>query len=185
MRMFSELLWFNTKKFQFTVNILLMCLCWPETRAKPCLEHCAGSLRCRALQSLDRRHRCQSPRGSRTRTGSDHAGSWTRTPPPRTCRTSARLRIYVCGPVKGFRKDKRNHSDHGRIKEAKDVSHPVLWIRDILVRNQNREFVPLTYGSGSCFYGQFLTRRQQKISFFVRSFLLIIFWRYIYNSLKR
>ncbi len=47
----------------------------------------------------------------------------------------------------------------------------MLWIREILVPVR----VPLTYGSGSCFFRQWLTRCQQKISFCFPSFFACIF----------
>ncbi len=43
----------------------------------------------------------------------------------------------------------------------------------LLVRIRIRGFVPLTYGSGSCSFCQWLTRYQQEISFFFKVFLLI------------
>jgi hypothetical protein len=50
---------------------------------------------------------------------------------------------------------------------------PLLWIRVILVPVR----VPLTYGSASesCFFRQWLTRCQQKISFVFQVFLLVFF----------
>ncbi len=48
-----------------------------------------------------------------------------------------------------------------------------VWIRDILVRIRIRGSVTLTYGSGSCFFRQWLTRCQQKIFFCSNFFLLI------------
>ncbi len=59
---------------------------------------------------------------------------------------------------------------------------PVLWISDILVRI--RGSVPLTDGSGSCFFRHRLTRCQKTLSFF-QSFWLITFWRYIYISFNK
>jgi hypothetical protein len=44
--------------------------------------------------------------------------------------------------------------------------YALLWIRDILIWIWIRGSRSLTYGSGSCFLGKWLTRCQQKISFF-------------------
>ncbi len=46
----------------------------------------------------------------------------------------------------------------------------VLWTRDILVRIRIRVFMPLTNGSGSCYFCHWPSRRQQKIIFFLQSF---------------
>ncbi len=46
--------------------------------------------------------------------------------------------------------------------EEGSQAQAVLWVRDILVRIRIRGSVPLTYGSGSCFFRLWLTRCQQK-----------------------
>ncbi len=64
------------------------------------------------------------------------------------------------------------------------VSSPVMRIHEILVRIRISGSIPLTSGSGcgsgSCYFRQWPSRRQQKIIFFSLSFLLVTFWRYIY-----
>jgi hypothetical protein len=71
----------------------------------------------------------------------------------------------------------------------------VLWI-DILVRLRISRSVPLPYGSelrfgsrygsgsGSCFFLQWLTRCQQKISFFFKVFCLLLFEVNLHNFHK-
>jgi hypothetical protein len=45
-----------------------------------------------------------------------------------------------------------------------------FWIRDIMARIRIHGSVLLTYGSGSCFFRQWLTKSQQKISFISKCF---------------
>ena len=52
----------------------------------------------------------------------------------------------------------------------------MLWISDILVRNRIRGSVPLTFGSGSCFFRQRLTRCQQKKFVFKSFFCLLTYF---------
>ncbi len=62
---------------------------------------------------------------------------------------------------------------------------PVLWIRDILVPIRIRGSVPLTSGSGSCFFRQWLTSCQQKISYLFKVFFPYYFLKlYFHQSSK-
>ncbi len=62
----------------------------------------------------------------------------------------------------------------------------VLGIRDILVPIRIRESVPLTKGSGSCYFRHWHSRLQQKtIALFFPSFQLITHWRYIHFIFQR
>ena len=63
----------------------------------------------------------------------------------------------------------------GKVLRSKPVFLAVLWIRDMLVRIRIRWSMSLTYGSGSCFFRQWLTRCQQKIIFFAKFFCLLLF----------
>jgi hypothetical protein len=60
-----------------------------------------------------------------------------------------------------------------RIRNTDSQNRPVLWIRDILVRVRIRGSVPLTYGYGSGFFRQWLTRCQQKVSFLAYYFFKV------------
>jgi hypothetical protein len=63
---------------------------------------------------------------------------------------------------------------------SKKSLEAVLWIRDILIRIRIRGSVPLTYGSrfgsGSCFFRQWLTRCNKK-SYFFQSFFAYYFMK--------
>ncbi len=52
---------------------------------------------------------------------------------------------------------------------------PWLQIHDILVRIQIRESMPLTNGSGSCYFRHWPSRRQQKLICFKRFISLVLF----------
>ncbi len=58
----------------------------------------------------------------------------------------------------------------------------VLQIHDILgwIRIRIRGSMPLTNGSGSCYFRHWPSRWQQKTNFLTQFFLLITFWSYIY-----
>ncbi len=62
----------------------------------------------------------------------------------------------------------------------------VLWSRDILIPYGSGS-APLSYGSGSCSFCQWLSRCQQKISFFFKKFFSFYFLKvqYIYIILQR
>ena len=63
----------------------------------------------------------------------------------------------------------------------------VFRIHDILVwiRIRIRGSMPLTNGSGSCYFRHWPSRCQQKTNFFTQFFLLVTFWRYIYIIFPR
>jgi hypothetical protein len=65
----------------------------------------------------------------------------------------------------------------------------VLRIHDILmwIRVRVRGSMPLAkgFGSGSCYFRHWPSRRQQKTNFLKKFFLLITLWKYIYIIYKR
>jgi hypothetical protein len=72
-----------------------------------------------------------------------------------------------CNEIADVEQSTPSHGEEG--------SQAVLWIHVILVQIRIRGSLPLTYGSGSCFFRLWLTmtRRQQKISFFANYFLKV------------
>ncbi len=67
---------------------------------------------------------------------------------------------------------------------GKSQLQPVLWIRDILLGIWIRRSVLLTYGSGSCFFRQWLTRCQ-KTKIFFQSFFAFHFLKVHYISFQK
>jgi hypothetical protein len=61
----------------------------------------------------------------------------------------------------------------------------VLRIHDILGWIRISGYMPLTNGSGSCYFRHWPARCQQKTNFLTQFFLLITFWRYIYIIFQR
>ncbi len=53
------------------------------------------------------------------------------------------------------------------------------------IRIRIRGSMPLTNGSGSCYFRHWPSRCQQKTNFLTHFFLLITFWRYIYIIFQR
>ncbi len=86
--------------------------------------------------------------------------------------------LLVAGPGKYLHTMLCTHISRPHKKMA------VSRIRDILVRVRIRGSVPMTYGSGSCFFRQWLTRCQQKYVF-KKVFGSLLFSRYIYLSFHR
>ncbi len=124
---------------------------------------------------------------------STRTGWWS---PPTSCtarartrrsrrRSSPRLaRTTMCGCwalVKIFRY--RNWSC-GLSEPMLRIHGIFVWIR---IRIRIRESMPLTNGSGSCYFRHWPSRCQQKLpgNLLKQFFLLITFWRYIYIIFQR
>ncbi len=95
---------------------------------------------------------------------------------------------YRTGSSTGFLKKKCTATQINQMPDSADLHFflqmfiAVLRIHDILVWIQIRIWIcgsmPLTNGSGSCFFRHWPSRCQQKTN--LKVFLLITFWRYIY-----